>query len=112
MVSNWFTLLEKHVLGAYKEKGELWLKQLPELIDYFEKHWDLKNINPIMFPSYNYVAFCDQVDGTPAVLKISPNPDHISDEIKTHQYFSGKDTVTLLGFDQQKGAVLLERGAR
>jgi streptomycin 6-kinase len=108
-MQNWYKTLSKHVIGAWEQQGEQWLERLPAIIRTLEKKWDLKNIKPIDFPSYNYVAFCDQKPGLPMVLKISCDAQLIADEYKTHQHFNGQGAIRVFAYDDQLHAVLLER---
>jgi len=105
----WFEMLKKHVVGAWGEEGEQWLVELPNIVDQLTKKWNLKNIKPIEFPSYNYIAFCDQAPNNPVVLKISCDEKLIADEYKTHFYFNGHGAIRVFDYDDQLHAVLLER---
>lgn len=108
-MDTWLNTLTKHVVGAWGEHGKQWLEALPDIVETLAEQWQLKNINPINFPSYNYVAFCDQEPNNPVVLKISCDAQLIADEYKTHQHFNGLGSVKVFAYDDQLNAVLLER---
>ena len=52
------------------ERGERWLKRLPELIRALERRWSITAGKHFPNIEYNYVAAAECEDGTSAVLKI------------------------------------------
>lgn len=108
-MEKWFNTLKQKVIGAWGAQGEQWLEQLPAIVGQCQEKWSLTDIKPIDFPSYNYVAFCNQQPDRPVVLKISCDAQLIADEYKTHQHFNGQGAIRVFAYDDQLHAVLLER---
>ena len=99
------------ILGAYREKGKLWIERLPEIIGEIEENWSLKVGNPFQNLSYHYVAPCVLIDGSEAVLKIGFPGDSrtIFSEIKILKFLNGNGAVRLLRFDEKRFCFLLEK---
>ncbi|MBB6452686.1 streptomycin 6-kinase [Salirhabdus euzebyi] len=98
----------KTVRHYFKEEGEKWLQQLPELIRYCETKWSLKMHAPYKL-STNYVAPATMSSGDEIVVKLCIPSDGVRDEILALQTFDGKGIVRLLDCDIQKGIILLEK---
>jgi streptomycin 6-kinase len=98
----------KNIINSFGDPGRRYLQELPELILFATRRWDLILGEP--FPlSYNYVCPVTREDGTPAVLKIGvPNPELIS-EINALKIYRGKGACRLLESASDMGMLLLER---
>lgn len=108
--------LPKHftsvITSAYGDAGARWLGGLPRQLEEISKDWEL-SLGP-HYPnlSYHYVAPCVCADGGDAVLKLGfpedPNPT-IFHEAAMLNLNAGEAMVTLLRFDPDRRAMLLEK---
>ena len=91
------------------DAGENWLEQLPSLVKFYEKKWQIKCLNPFSL-SYNYVLPVETADGKLAVLKISfPNNSEFDNELETLRFYNGVGSVKVLQEDRENQVILLER---
>ncbi|MHC0039564.1 aminoglycoside phosphotransferase family protein [Pseudoneobacillus sp. C159] len=101
----------KNIKAVHKEKGEQWLKQLPELISNCEERWGLKVTEPFEL-SFNFVAAAIlSENGGQVVLKLSiPSKDFLN-ELEALKLFHqhNRNIVKLIDYDEEKGIILLER---
>lgn len=88
-----------------------WLDRLPELLCRLEQRWALTPDTPLdgEEPSCSYVTALQAANGVPAVLKISMPHMEGEHEIQGLRFWDGDPTVRLLEFDDELGAMLLER---
>lgn len=107
------TQFKENVLGVCGRRGRRWLNDLPQIVGEMAEKWSLVVENPFPNLSYNYVAPCiSRADGSSAVLKIGlpeENDSVIFGEAKFLKILGGKGAVTLLRFDADYRALLLER---
>lgn len=102
-------LLENNA-QARGPRGLDWLDRLPQIIKTFAERWSLSVQSPFGDLSFHYAAPAVRIDGTRAVLKLSPPfDDEALAEIEAVQAFSGRGMVRLLECDLHEGAMLLER---
>lgn len=108
----WLALMnnfEENVIKVWGADGAVWLKQLPELLDYFIQEWQLSNVMPMENLSFHYVAYTwSQLYQGDVVLKISMLDSGYFHEINALSYFNGLGCVKLIAHDNQKGGMLLE----
>ena len=98
-----------NVSTTWGKEGSLWLDQLPALISYFSKKWQLQNIVPFSNLSYHYVARAFSVQyKSDVVLKLGIPIGELDKEQKTLNYFNGHGCVKLLAHEINKGAMLLQ----
>jgi streptomycin 6-kinase len=108
------------IRSTFQEDGEKYLANLPALIEEASRRWELTEIQPVTNLSYNFVAFARQVSIRPkstdystgkqdVVLKIGVPRDELSSEMEALKLFNGEGACQLLGFDEEKGFLLLER---
>ncbi len=100
----------RNALDLCGEKGEQWLKDLPQTVAELSKIWSLTVEKHFPNLSYNFVAPCLCEDGE-AVLKIAlplNNPE-IYNEARFLQKANGKGAVKLLKSNETHRAILLER---
>ena len=115
MEGNFFSRLpegiKQNILGLHREKGERWLRSLPDLIAEISEKWSLTVENFFPNLSYNYVAPCICADETRAVLKIGvpENDSIVKSEANYLKLLDGNGTVKLLRIDEEYCALLLER---
>jgi streptomycin 6-kinase len=88
-----------------------WLDRLPEVLRRLEQRWALTPDTPLdgEEPSCSYVTAVQAANGTPAVLKIGMPHMEGEQEIQGLRFWDGDPTVRLLAFDDELGAMLLER---
>ncbi|MEV4640525.1 aminoglycoside phosphotransferase family protein [Actinoplanes sp. NPDC049548] len=99
----------RNVTGTWGSAGQAWLAELPDLIAAVAHEWDLTVDEPYPL-SFNWVAPVRRADGTAAVLKLGvPGAGHLSREAAALTFFGGDGAVRLLGRDDERGALLLER---
>ncbi len=88
-----------------------WLDCVPELLRRLEQRWALTPDTPLdgEEPSCSYVTAVQAANGMPAVLKISMPHMEGEHEIQGLRFWDGDPTVRVLEFDDELGAMLLER---
>ena len=88
-----------------------WLDRLPDVIQRLEQRWALTPDTPLdgEEPSCSYVTAVRAANGMPAVLKIAMPHMEGEHEIQGLRFWDGDPTVRLLEFDDELGAMLLER---
>lgn len=96
------------ILGVHKDAGEAWLLQFERNLSAIAGKWGLALSAPYAL-SYNYVAPVRLQDGTEAVLKLCVPSDDFRAELGALQCFQGRGMCKLLAFDEEMGALLLER---
>lgn len=98
-----------NIKNIWGESGEMWLSQLPDIIDALSKQWSLSDINPVSNMTYNYVALATQAADIPVVLKISCDENVFNDEYKALAHFNGHGSIKCLDKDNAQYALLLEQ---
>jgi streptomycin 6-kinase len=88
-----------------------WLNRLPDALRRLEYQWALTPDTPLdgEEPTCSYVTAVRTANGTPAVLKIAMPHMEGEQEIQGLRFWNGDPTVRLLEFDDELGAMLLER---
>jgi streptomycin 6-kinase len=88
-----------------------WLDRLPEVLYELEQRWALTPDTPLdgEEASCSYVTAVRDANGMSAVLKISMPHMEGEHEIQGLRFWDGDPTVRLLAFDDELGAMLLER---
>ncbi len=94
---------------AHAAGADGWLAGLPELVDRLERDWRLT-----VGPAYEdateaFVAPAELADGTPAVVKLLIQRRHAAEEMTVLRLAGGEGCVRLLRYDEESGAMLLER---
>ncbi len=98
----------KNIYNSFDEQGVQFIKDLPRLVDESSLIWNLRDVQTVSNLSYNYVAFAKRAD-VDVVLKIGvPNPE-LNSEIAALKLFNGDGACQLLGSDEERGFLLLER---
>ncbi len=98
----------KNIHNSFDEQGVQFIKDLPRLVDESSLIWNLRDVRTVSNLSYNYVAFAKRAD-VDVVLKIGvPNPE-LNSEIAALKLFNGDGACQLLGSDEERGFLLLER---
>jgi streptomycin 6-kinase len=103
------TVVQRNARTVWGSDGERWLADLPRLLTDLARDWDLDVGEPFGL-SHNWVTAVTRADGTPAVLKLGPaTAGHLRDEAAALDAFDGHGAVRVLGRDDERGALLLER---
>lgn len=97
------------IKGAFGEEGSQWLSHLHQIIEVYEKKWELTILRPVENLSYNYVLNVKQINGCPAILKIGVPSIDFSNEINTLASYDGNGSVKLLRYEKKDGIMLLEK---
>lgn len=97
-----------NVINTWGDAGEIWLAQLPDIIEQAADNWGLKDILAYPNLSYNFVAQAMQGEN-PVTLKISQDKQLITDEYSALQHFAGNGSVKVLAHDGATNALLLEQ---
>ncbi|HKG12549.1 MAG TPA: aminoglycoside phosphotransferase family protein [Pyrinomonadaceae bacterium] len=90
-------------------EGEAWLRELPVTVEACAARWSLEVGPPFLPLYYNYVARADGADGARLVLKICFPDDEAPTEREALRLFEGRGAVRLVGADEGRSALLLER---
>lgn len=98
----------KNIQLAFGEDGNLWLKQLPHLINLAAQQWQLSLREPFLL-SYNYVCRASLPNGESVVLKIGLPTSELISEISALQHWGGKAAVRLINQDIENGFLLLQK---
>jgi streptomycin 6-kinase len=96
------------IRSAFKEKGDKFLVDLPDLIDEASRQWGLTDVQTVPTLSYNYVAFAKQ-GREDVVLKVGVPNRELTSEIAALKLFDGNGACQLLESDAERGLLLLER---
>src|SRR6266851_5033730 len=88
-----------------------WLARLPEALRDLERRWSLTLGTPFDGDEVScaWVAPVALADGTSAVLKLGMPHMEADHELQGLRFWDGDPTVRLLEFDDELGAMLLER---
>ncbi|MGG7570396.1 aminoglycoside phosphotransferase family protein [Streptomyces sirii] len=89
--------------------GRAWLARLPGLVRDLEERWELRVGAPFHGGSCSWVAPAEQVDGTPAVLKVTWPHREADGEGPALDAWGGNGAVRLLRRSREHGALLIER---
>jgi streptomycin 6-kinase len=100
--------LRQTIINSKGREGELWFNNLPIILQKLEKHWSLKNIEPVSNMSWHYVAFAKQ-NGQPVVLKFGVDEKTIHDEYQALKHFNSYGMIQVLDYYQPLNALLLAR---
>ena len=99
----------KTITSTFGKAGAAWLTQLPGILELCAQRWSLTVMPHFSNLSYNYVAPAVRADGTEVILKVSvPNAEWLT-ELDALRLYDGRGICRLLAFDQEQGAMLLER---
>jgi streptomycin 6-kinase len=89
--------------------GEQWLATVPAEVDRFAREWQLRLGAPYSGGTNALVLAVATADGQPAVLKIPILDDENVHEAAALRAYDGEGAVRLLRYEEQTGAMLLER---
>jgi len=88
-----------------------WLERLPDTVTELERRWQLRVGDPFenVEVSCAWVAPASLADGGSGVLKVAMPHFEGRDEIAGLRFWAGEPTVRLIEYDENLGAMLLER---
>ncbi|WP_230503993.1 aminoglycoside phosphotransferase family protein [Sutcliffiella rhizosphaerae] len=84
------------------------MNKFQDLIKYCEIKWKLTILDPFEL-SYNFVAPAIRDNGQEVVVKLSIPTNAFFSEVEALQYFAGKDMVSIIDMDINKGIIILDR---
>ncbi len=99
------------IIIRYKEVGRKWLDQLPHLVNQCAQKWSLTDLEPVDDLTYNYVLSGFQ-GANHIILKLRCSVYDrvlIQREVDALQATQQYRAVTLLAYDQDLGALLLQK---
>ncbi|MGW2182970.1 aminoglycoside phosphotransferase family protein [Streptomyces sp. NPDC001732] len=86
-----------------------WCANAPDLIARLTSQWGLSLGEPLPDGASSVTLRCRWPDGTPAVLKISPERDLLTEQVGMLEWFTASGRVpSVLAFDKETGAMVLE----
>ncbi len=95
--------------ARYGERVEPWWASLPDVLADLSKRWAVTLDSPLGRGNTSLVMRCHRADGSPAMLKISPDVDIAAAEATALQRWARSGRVpTLWAHDARSGALLLE----
>jgi streptomycin 6-kinase len=102
---------------AHGEVGARWLRELPSVVAELERRLDVTVDDTLAGGTAAYVASATTSDGTPVVVKIAMPAEidgvgAFDQAVQTLQLANGRGCVTLLAYDAELRALLLERLGR
>ncbi len=105
------------IQNVFKEDGDKFLFDLPNLVDEASHRWNLKDIQPVPNLSYNFVAFATRSERSgeaaqskgSVILKIGVPNRELTSEMAALRLFDGKGAARLLNADEERGMFLMER---
>jgi len=103
---NYTNSFNSNIINVYKDKGRLWLSQLPKIISRISEKYRLSELKTVHNLSYNYVLSGLQ-SSQPIILKIGLDIDGLHQEAKALDSFAGFGVIKLL--EQENDMLLLER---
>jgi streptomycin 6-kinase len=101
--------LRRTVLRWFGEEGERWLAAVPGEAERLRDRWRLRLGAPYTGGSNALVLTAATEDGQPAVLKIPIRDEENVHEAAALRAYAGDGAVRLLTYEEQTGAMLLER---
>lgn len=90
-------------------RGQEWVTGLPQLLAELTEAWSLRRGRPLPGGSQSYLTSVIRADGTHAVLKVASMAEQLRDQAAILGAADGRGYVRLLEYDDDRGAVLLER---
>jgi streptomycin 6-kinase len=105
-IPNSFRATIKQTFG---DEGEKWLDQLPTLIEFYMKGWNLTPDGEFSDLTFNFTLPVRLSDNETAVLKLGPHPRGRAREAAALKAYDGEGAVQLLKSSAEDGVLLLSR---
>ncbi|MDT0301677.1 aminoglycoside phosphotransferase family protein [Streptomonospora wellingtoniae] len=100
---------KQRLLRRFGTGATAWLADLPALVQDLAEQWNLTVQGPAPHGRTSVVLFCRRADGTPAILKVSPDRGLGTSEARVLRLWQGTGRVPAVWeVDPQSSAVLLE----
>lgn len=100
------TTFDSNIICIYREKGKVWLAELPERVTAISSRLDLRDLKEVTNLTCNYVLSGLQ-GNNPIILKLGLDHEALNREAFALKCFAGYGIVKVLAED--KGTLLLER---
>jgi streptomycin 6-kinase len=100
--------LRQRLAARYGSEVEEWLATLPALLTAVAEEWELELDSPIPLGNASAVFHCRLRDARRAVLKASPDRSRLKVEASALTAWRTVHSPTVIAFDDQLGALLLE----
>ncbi|KPV44273.1 aminoglycoside phosphotransferase family protein [Alicyclobacillus ferrooxydans] len=97
-----------HVHQLYGERADVWLQELPALLDRCEGRFGIRLQGPFPDLSWNLLLKAERPDGKRAVVKIAVEKEELSCELYALKAFVGRGGVHVIDADRDLGALVLE----
>ncbi|MFD1204307.1 aminoglycoside phosphotransferase family protein [Sporosarcina contaminans] len=100
---------QQKICSCFGKDGEKWLLTLNERVNHVADNWGLTIKAPVSNLSYNYVLNVTDAQQVSYILKLGvPNFD-CRNEMKTVQLYNGIGCANIVKWDEENGAILLEK---
>lgn len=93
---------------TFSERGQLFLKALPNLLEQAAQRWQLDGLRVAEPLSYHVITYARRGEAE-VVLKLGVPDRELRSEIRSLRQFAGRGAVRLLESDSGRGMLLLER---
>ncbi|WP_062214408.1 aminoglycoside phosphotransferase family protein [Streptomyces sp. NBRC 109706] len=101
--------LTTRIVGRFGPEAAAWCADTPELIARLASRWGLTLDGPLPDGASSVTLRCRWPDGTPAVLKLSPERALLAEQTRMLARFAPSGRVpAVLAFDEHAGAMVLE----
>jgi len=87
---------------------ESWLDELPPVLSGLAERWQIELESLVQRGTISVVVRCRTAAGRPAVLKISPERGRVLDEAAALARWNTRHVPSVLGIDENVGALLIE----
>lgn len=97
------------ITDIWPDIAPMWIKELPQLLDYCKERWQLTYDKPFPGLSYHYVIPARDGLGRDVVLKSGIPGESFTREVEVLKFVDGKGMVQLHDYDTYLGLMLQER---
>jgi streptomycin 6-kinase len=101
-------VLRRRLARRFGDSVESWLDALPPVLSELAERWDVELESIVQRGSMSVVIRCRTIDGSPAVLKVSPDRERVVDEAAALARWRTVHVPDVLAFDEAVGALLIE----
>ncbi|MCF7899913.1 aminoglycoside phosphotransferase family protein [Candidatus Babeliales bacterium] len=98
--------LKSNIISIYGDKGEEWLKNLPDIISQIASKHKLEQLTPSKVMNFNYIIFGHQ-NSEPIVLKVSLDNVALSKEYDYLTAVSNQNNLKIIAHD--KDMIIMEQ---
>ena len=100
---------KEKIINIYGEKGEVWIKDLPRIINLCIEKWSLTELKEADDLSYNFIMLGKSAHYGDVAIKIGvPHPE-FNTELKALELYGGKNIIKCYDADLNLNAMVLER---